>query len=372
MTSEPRICMPTFSSFARNAFRAGLYEAQDVLLECDAVDLIQLEARAGLAGRSKWLQRLAYHDVSGKIAALNPGLSPVRLSRDYDVFMFMCSWWTDLWYANAIQGWRDRCRTSVCWIDELWLRDVRALGRWLPALAKFDHVIVGTNGTAHGLGATLGRVCHDLPGGVDALQFSPAPRFPARVVDIYSIGRMLKPVDRSLSGYARDQGLFYVHDTLENFSNCPTIDRRRHRELYANIAKRSRFFCVAPGKSDSPEATHGQVSFGYRYFEGSAAGAVLIGQAPDNEAYRTYFDWPHAVIGISADGSDAIEAISELCAQPEKLGEISRRNALAGLRRHDWVYRWKEVLRIAGLAPQEGMYARERRLAGLAEIAAAA
>jgi spore maturation protein CgeB len=366
---RPRICMPTFSSFARNAFRAGSYEAQDVLVGCDDVELIPLARRRGLATRSKLLRDLVRYDVSRKLASLNPGLAPVRLTREYDLFLFACSWWSDLWYANAVRGWRDQCRSSVCWIDELWLRDARRLEYWLPALAGFDHVIVGTNGTAKPLGDILGRECHELPGGVDTVRFSPYPKLPDRVVDLYSIGRVVKPIHQRVTQYAREHNFFYIHDTLENFANCHTLDHRQHRDLYANIAKRCRFFCVAPGRMDSPDETQGQVSFGYRFFEGSAAGAVLIGQAPHNEAFRSYFDWPQAVIEVAADGSDVMEVIADLRARPQQLQDISRRNAITALRRHDWVYRWKEVLRIAGLAPQEGMLARERRLAELATLA---
>jgi hypothetical protein len=39
------------------------------------------------------------------------------------------------------------------------------------------------------------------------------------------------------------------------------------------------------------------------------------------------------------------------------------------LRRHDWVHRWLEVFRIAGLAPTPGMNARVQRLNGLADLA---
>jgi hypothetical protein len=96
---------------------------------------------------------------------------------------------------------------------------------------------------------------------------------------------------------------------------------------------------------------------------------VLVGQAPDCEAFRRHFDWPHAVIEIQPDGSDVAEVISRLSAEPERLREISCRNAEESLRRHDWVYRWKEILSIAGRKPTPAMEAREKQLAELAELA---
>jgi hypothetical protein len=48
---------------------------------------------------------------------------------------------------------------------------------------------------------------------------------------------------------------------------------------------------------------------------------------------------------------------------------MSRRNAAHALLRHDWIYRWKDVLNIAGLQPSTATVARERRLQELAQVA---
>jgi hypothetical protein len=105
---------------------------------------------------------------------------------------------------------------------------------------------------------------------------------------------------------------------------------------------------------------------GYRYYEGSAAGAVLIGQAADCQAFRERFDWPDAVIELRPDGSDVVETIRALNAQPERLCEISRRNAAKALLRHDWVYRWRTILEVAGVVLPATLSARERYLKELA------
>jgi hypothetical protein len=118
---------------------------------------------------------------------------------------------------------------------------------------------------------------------------------------------------------------------------------------------------------NKPSETRGQIEIGYRYYEGSAAGAVMIGQAPDCESFHTMFDWPDAVIGIQPDGSDVENVLSGLEANPERLREISRRNAIEALLRHDWVYRWKQIFGIAGLTPAPYMEEREQHLKKLVE-----
>src|SRR5258708_38892852 len=98
-------------------------------------------------------------------------------------------------------------------------------------------------------------------------------------------------------GAARRRDMFYVYDTSPSVFT-DVYDHQQHRELYANVAKRSRYFMVAPGKMDAPEETQGQVAIGFRYYEGAAAGAVMIGQAPNGEDVSEMFDWPDAVIHI--------------------------------------------------------------------------
>ena len=71
---SPRICMPTWRNFRKNAYRCGLYEAQDVLAEIDDVDLIHVERTWGAWLDEYWLRTPLYHDISGKLILANPGL----------------------------------------------------------------------------------------------------------------------------------------------------------------------------------------------------------------------------------------------------------------------------------------------------------
>ena len=368
MLREARICTPTWRNFTRMAFQCGRYEAQDVLVDSDDVDLIHLEPTKGFRTREKWQRRLLWKDVTRKLAYVNPGLKPVRLTKDYDLFVIVCQTYWDLLYVNAIKGWKDHCKTSICWIDELWASLVPRYKYWLPSLNRFDHVVLGMNGTVAAVSDAIGRPCHYIPGAVDAIRFSPYPAAPARVIDVYSMGRRWEGIHQALLKLAAGKKIFYVYDTLQSGeSHAP--DYVQHRDLFANLAKRSRYFVVAPGKVNVPKETHGQIEIGWRYFEGAAAGAVMIGQAPDCKPFRRMFDWPDAVIEVKIDGSDVTEVLLDLAARPERFLEISRRNAVEALLRHDWVYRWKQILDIAGLTPLPAMEARQKRLRALAETA---
>jgi hypothetical protein len=158
---------------------------------------------------------------------------------------------------------------------------------------------------------------------VDAFGFRPYANPPARVIDVYSIGRRLDGIHRTLLDFAARRNLVYFDDTLQNTDDSQVSDHREHRDMYANTAEQSGFSMVAPGKVYVPEHRRGRIALGVRYFEGAAACAVLFGHTPDCEAFRRQFDWPQAVIGVQPDDSDAVAVISRLSAEPKRLQEIS-------------------------------------------------
>jgi hypothetical protein len=349
-------------------FQCSRYEAQDVLCGLDTVDLIELEPRPGFCFRERWLRKLVWRDITRQLVYANPGLRAVRIVKEYDLFIAVCQNVWDLLYVNAVQGWKDHCRTSVCWLDELY---VAALGRykyWLPALAQFDHIVLGHESSAAELSRILGRKCHWVPTAVEVTHFNPYPNPPERVIDVLSIGRRFEGIHDALRKTPARQHSFYVYDTLIGTS-IKVRDCSQHREMLANMIKRSKFFVVGPGMMGEAEVGTESI-VGLRYYEGTAAGAVLIGQSPDCSAFRTLFGWPDVVIEMHPDGSNALEVLRDLMAEPDRMRAISRRNAFEAAHRHDWVYRWKQIYELAGLSPTPAMESRERCLHALAELTA--
>jgi len=366
---KARICMPTMRSLSREAFQSALYEAQDVLAETADVDLIDLQAGPGFRFRDRWQRRLLFRGVSPSLASMNPGLQRARLTQDYDLFIAVCQNLWDLLYINAIDGWKERCKISACWLGEIWAADIPGCRDLLRGLRRFDHVFVNSQGTVGLLSDVLGRQCHLLPTGIDTLRFSPFPDPPDRSIDVYSIGRRWEGVHRVLLRAVAEGQLFYIYDSYLGMAKMELTDYRQHRDLFANMAKRSKYFLVSPGKMNRPEETRGQVEIGYRYFEGAAAGTVMIGQTANCEAFRELFPWPDAVVEMRPDGSDALDVLADLESHPTRVSSISRRNAAESLLRHDWIHRWKRLFQLSGVEPSPGMTAREEHLKGLAEAA---
>jgi len=349
-------------------FQCQRYEAQDVLCGLDTVDLIALEPRPGFCFRERWLRRLIWKDMTRQLVYVNPGLRPVRLAKEYDLFIAVCQNMWDLLYVNAVHRWRDHCRTSVLWLDELYVAGLAQHKYWLPALAQFDHIALGQESSVAAVSRILGRKCHWVPTAVDVTRFNPYPNPPDRVIDVLSIGRRCEGIHDALRKATARRRIFYVYDTFIGTS-IAVRDCSQHREMLANMMKRSKFFMVGPGMMGEAEIG-GEPIVGLRFYEGTVAGTVLIGQSPNCPAFQTLFGWPDVVVAMHPDGSDILEVLRDLMAEPDRMRAISRRNAFEAAHRHDWVYRWKHIYEIAGLSPTPAMESRQQCLHALAELTA--
>jgi len=282
----------------------------------------------------------------------------------YDILFTICGYPQDLIMFNAVSNLRDICRTSVCLLDELWINEMVKHRHFLRILAKFDVVMLYYSQSVKPLSEIIERRCIFLPPGVDAISFCPNPNPPERVIDVYSIGRRSEITHQRLLDMVRERGLFYLHDSM---GGSQAINSKEHRALFANVAKRSRYFIVNPGKIDEPNLRGRQMEIGNRYFEGAASGAIMIGERPDNEVFEELFDWPDAVTRLPYDSRNIDVLIKDLEADPERQDRIRRTGVVQALMRHDWVYRWEAILSAVGLEPMQEALERKDRLRKRAE-----
>ena len=284
---KPRVLIFSLRNiFGKALFRCPHYEFEDIICEIDSAVLLAPELDPSNT-RSTFARRLAYHAP----VTLNPGIRRVSAKIHYDIFFTICGYPQDLLMVNAVSNVRDICRTSVCLVDELWVKEMVKHRHFLRILAKFDVVMLYYSQTVKPLSEHIGRRCVFLPPGVDAILFCPHPDPPKRVIDVYSMGRRSEITHQRLLRIVRESGLFYLHDSI---GGSQAINSREHRALLANVAKRSRYFIVNPGKIDEPDLRGNQIETSNRYFEGAASGAIMIGERPKNEEFERLFDWPEA------------------------------------------------------------------------------
>ena len=360
---KPRVLVFSLRNIFGNAlFRCSDYEFEDIICEIDSAAILAPKLDP-YSARSKFAMRLSYHFP----VMLNPGIKLTEKNH-YDLFFAVCGGLAspyDLIMLNAATNARDLCRKSVCLLDEVWIKQLHKHRYFLRVLEKFDVVMLYFSQTVQQLSELIGKRCIFLPPGIDTTLFCPYPNPPKRVVDVYSIGRRSKTTHQKLLDMVRESGLLYLYDSVEGDQ---AIDTKEHRALFANIAKRSRYFIVNPGLIDKPEKRGNQFEFGPRYLEGAASGAIMIGERPANEEFERLFDWPEAVTQIPFNSTNIDLVIRRLDRDPERQDAIRRNNVAQALMRHDWVYRWENVLEAAGLEPLEGVFERKKRLGKLAEV----
>ena len=353
----------------RHAAWCSNYEFEDVICGIDDVELFSLKPGPAYEARQWFVRRLVWKPGVRQLTPhINPGLQPVTLEKDYDLFTYVCMNPADLVYLSAIKGWKDRCRKKVCFMVEFYAGWLKEYDFHLSLLKDFDHVVLCFSGSVPAVQGVVGKPCHHVPLGADVIRFSPYPNPPARTIDVYSMGRRSEAAHDELLKKAAQRELFYIYDTIPGLLIQPR-DHRQHRDLVANCAKRSRFFVTYPAKVDVADETRGQSEVGARFYEGAATGAVLLGQAPTIPAFAKDFHWPDAVVDIGSTADDLNAVLGKFKADPDRLQAVNRKNAVEALRRFDWAYRWKEMLRIVGMEPTARLVQREKQLHQLAAMA---
>ena len=367
LDDEPRIVIVSQRSYYTPVFRTSAYEFEDVICAVDHADLLLPTFET-----SPLTQRLLgkisqYGSICVEPKRRRPD-SP-RLTRYYDVlFVNVCDCHELLDLEPILECLRERCRVVICNIEELWAKGVVNHDRVYRLLEKFDYILLGLSGTCDALARIIKRSVIHLPFGIDMNRFCPYPNPPRRSIDIYALGRCSSKTDYALREWADRTGATYLYDTIAGGGGRFVISVERHRNFIAQMIKRSRYFIVNPAKIDVEEETGGQMEIGPRFYEGAAGGAVLIGQVPTNcQVFDRDFDWPDAVIDMPLHSTDVGERISALDAEPDRIARIRLNNVVNSLRRHDWVYRWNNLIQMLGMKPTTCALEREKRLQNFAD-----
>ena len=345
--------------FGKDLFRCPHFEFEDTILQLDGADIVAPRAESE-SFRNLLANRIAFHSPM----LLKANIEQVPVKGSYDLFFAICGQPIDLLMIEAASKLRDACKTKICLIDELWIKQMAPHRYFLDVLKGFDLVVLYYSQSVQSLSNRIGVRCEFLPPGIDSMSFCPLPDSPRRGIDVYSVGRRSEKTHEALLQMAEKQAMLYLYDSI---SGTRALNTRQHRQLFANVAKRSRYFIVNPGLIDRPERRGNQLEIGNRYFEGAAAGAIMIGETPVNEQFKRLFDWPDAVIQLSYDSTAIADIINDLDRQPDRQENIRRTNMFHALTRHDWAYRWESILDMVGAERTASLIEKKERLQTLAE-----
>ena len=122
--TQPRICLFSMRNLQRAVFRCISYEFEDVVCQVDDVELFAPKPHSWYVAGRKVANQLARHL---NLTYFNPGIKKIQLKKDYDIFFAWCQFLHDLPALNTLEGWKNRCRISVCLLSEVW---ATKLHRW--------------------------------------------------------------------------------------------------------------------------------------------------------------------------------------------------------------------------------------------------
>lgn len=361
--ASPRVLLISQRGASDQVANAPIYEFEDLIDGVDAVDLLAPDASVIQPGRLYKLARRcgARRRLARRLALRPAGTSPAR---DYDLLLAVFDQYRQVAAAHRIANWRRRCDKAICFLVEVWPKDLQEDNSILELFDVFDHVFVGMNHCPELLAKLTGRPCSTLPLGVDALRLAPRPATP-RCIDLCYIGRRSAVTHRQLLALAEKDHLFYHYDTVKG--PLHVYDHREHRALFANVVSRSRYFIANYSKIDRPDLIGGVQEIGSRFFEGAAGGTVMLGQPPAIDAFERLFPWPDAIVEVPFDAPDIADRIRELDADPERTARIRTANVANALRRHDWLHRYEQMLDVVGLEATPAMADRRAHLEALAD-----
>jgi Glycosyl transferases group 1 len=314
-----------------------------------------------------------------RLASGSPGLarrlapqprSKVLLEHDFELFFPVFSHTYELYSLATIPNWRQRCRKAACYITEVWSEMLPEY--LLELLSGFDHIFLGSRHSVEDVARITGRPCSYLPLAVDVPRFAPASLDAPRGIDVCNIGRRSAVTHQALLEEAERQRSFYYYDTVAasgadlKHRTFRVDSPHEHRRMLAAILKHSGYFIANRAYVNRPEFTEGREEISARFYEGAAAGTVMIGEAPRGEEFKRQFDWPDAVIHVPFDAPDIGRILADLDRDPERLRAVRRNNVREAALRHDWLHRIQVVFDVLGLTPTDGMRARAQQLEQIA------
>lgn len=212
-----------------------------------------------------------------------------------------------------------------------------------PALPKLDHLFVITTSLAQEVQEIYSINASFLPLATNTFPLNEYQ--PQRSIDVFNYGRTNKQVHAQLQDYNKlESRRLYMHST---FSGAEVHNVQEHLALLNRLLQRSKIsLCF---EASQLQRFRGRSALLYRWFEGWAAGCVIVGKKPVGRKIGALMDWQDSTIDVPDDPDEIIPFFEALLQDEPRLQEISRRNYVECRLRHDWRYRFREMFEVLDL-----------------------
>ncbi len=366
---DPSAIVVSRRSSQPDPWRCTGYEFEDVVASVTRATLVDRTARFDTHATSSTLVRrsseVLLHLSAGRVRG--PGsyerLSPPR--QPADILVVYCQHPYDVLAVVGMGDLRRWAHKAICFVEEVYITE---LDRWAGASAVlngFDHVWVSNEDTVPHWQDRLDTKLGYLPFSVDAERFAPKRVGRPRPIAVSNIGRRSETTHNALYDWSLATDHLYHFDSMRPGA---VKDPAQHRVMMATMLQRSAVAVSNRGVGGRPKETNWQGSLPPRFFEAAAAGAVLLGVAPDLPGMSAYFGWTDSHLPMAFDEPEAGAIVAHLLDQTERMTIASRRNIAQCLRRHDHVHRLAAMMAAVGVPLGPLAAARQVRLAELATM----
>ena len=320
------------------------YEFEDRAMALLGAEIVAPGPRGRSAWREQMVKAAAKRWAPG--AHVSPRYQRADLGDNVDLLVMHCQFPGDSLLLHAVPDWRRRTGRAVAFIEELWCSSMDSWGGTLRLFESFDHVYVGIAASAAKLAERLDTPVSYLPYSVDTTRFAPRDPDAARPIDVLTVGRRSAVTHDALLEWSIREDRFYHFDS---FTPYRCHDLAEHRIMYSRLHQQSAFAIANRGVGAATAGNAGEEALPARYFETAAAGGLLVGRPPTVGEFASEFGWTDAVFEAPFDDPDMPARLTELAADPERLGRARRRNIAETMRRHDTAHRLATMLADVGV-----------------------
>ena len=208
--TSSRVLILSMRNFDAYPSRSFLFELESCVCDFEQIDVIAPNFYPTMRNKITHKICRTIFKNTGKVPLISPTSNQFVLEQEYDLFLFICEFPEELYYLNSIKDWRKKCRKAVCWLDEIWAKNVHKAKHQLTVLKDFDHVFMNLSSSVKKVADIIQRPCSYMPPGIDAIKFCPYPIQPQRSIDVCSIGNRPASVHESLLNLANQDDFFYI------------------------------------------------------------------------------------------------------------------------------------------------------------------
>jgi hypothetical protein len=214
----------------------------------------------------------------------------------------------------------------------------------MEVASNLDHLFMIIPDLVDGLKRHLNIPVTFLPLACNVLELGSART--QRSIDVLAYGRQWE-------AYAEELDRHFLspvnpHLYLTTFSHPRALDTQHQRKQFWSVLSRTRI-SLAFVPDSSQTRFQGLPVITARWYEGLAAGCVMVGRRPNNPMFEKLFNWTDAAIELPNVPTEAPEMIEALLAQPERLERAHLRNHLMMLRRLDARLTFETLCKAMGL-----------------------